>query len=163
MAQEASKENPKSQIGFKNMVLYRGGSDLHQPTILREGFKPSTLDVPPYPKWVYLATKFYDATRFAFSSSKEEGGNPIVYKLEVPISKISGKVMFPIRDGWIFSRFLVSKEPLSPEVIIEIIPLPADMREFERISDKYEAEERLREGKLRELLLRIPEIKHPKA
>lgn len=137
-----------------NLIVYRGMSDIHHEDVMRRGLLPS-----PGQEKVYTATRFGEALRFAYGHAKDEGGNPIVYELEVPVERFESQIVYHIDAKWHPMGFLTSKS-LEPELIKDVIRIPIDAdKEFQLVLRK-EGEEKEREAQLNRLLAKIPEERY---
>jgi len=135
------------------LIVYRGLSDKHHEEVMKRGFYPS-----PSEEKVYTTVSFGEAVRFAYSHVKDEGGNPIVYELRVPLDRFQSQILYYIDStiGWKRTGFLTSG-PLEPALIKEVIPIPADFYEATRLLDRKEREDQMREAETGLALSRIPE------
>lgn len=146
-------ERPRIQTpATESLVVYRGLSDKHHERVMTEGFYPS-----PHEDRVYTAVKFGEAVRFAYSHVREEGGNPIVYELEVPLSRFQSQVFYYIPTiGWKATGFLTSGR-LEPQLVRNFFRIPPGIHEPGKLIIEKEREEEKRELETKTALAKISE------
>lgn len=134
------------------LIVYRGLSDTKTGEVLREGFIPSHGEDK-----VYTTISFSEAVRFAYSHTRSDGGNPIIYELDIPISMFKTQIFYDIKPfGWKAMGYLTSG-PLSATFIRSIIKIPIDPFEAGKIISQKEKEEKMREDITKTLLEKIPQ------